>query len=504
MLGLLSSPARAPTLRSESLARAKSYAEWRAAAAALDATSGAEQWKSRDDDGLYDSKDIRSRLDKLRTGIAGGDSEELLFELNEGIHGNMSGIGNPALYRRALLGTKTLIPEYVAAIVAALDAVATAPEAEISFGEKLDFFERASLCYGRSALMLSGGGGRIYFHHGVVEALLGEGLLPDVMSGSSAGGWLCAQLGARTDTELSGYLAGKRYDFGIDGSFLGSALGANRMRMDGRLEEARRAVIDELVGDVTFAEAHEHTGRMINISVASPDRFHRGRLLNAITSPNVTLRSACHATSCLPQFQAPVMLEAKDRGGRIVPYLPNQRWIDGALADDLPFKRLQRLYAVNHTIVSQINPMSLVTPFLRPDPKSGKDGPLYQSSNLFFGALREGAKFAQRSFWPVNRLAADAWLEYFYRFADQTVSGDVTIEAGFEARSLEHSVFNFADDAEIADLIMAGRRATWPRIEQIRNAIAVSKVLDAHLGRLAQEVFGRRDARLRRPIGPKS
>jgi NTE family protein len=484
------------------LASAGTYAEWSAAALAADAESGAEAWKAREDDGELDASDIRRRRDALRLSVGENDAQGLLFELNEGIHGNMGGMGNPALYGRARFGTKHLIADYVAAIVEALDAVAHAPEAEITFGEKLDFFERAALCYGRSALMLSGGGGRIYFHHGVVDALLDEGLLPDVMSGSSAGGWLCAVVGSRTDGELAGFLETKRYDFGVASSFLGTALGARRMRSDGRLQKVRKEVIEALVGDLTFAEAHEHSGRMINISVASPDRHHRARLLNAITSPNVTLRSACDATSCLPQFQEPAMLQAKDRSGRIVPYLPNQRWIDGALADDLPLKRLQRLYAVNHTIVSQINPMSLVTPFLRPDPKSGKDGPLYQSSNLLFGALREGAKLAQRSLWAINRSAADAWLEYFYRFAEQTVSGDVTIEASFDTRSLEHSVFNFADDTEISCLIMEGRRATWPRIEQIRNATAVSKALDAHLVRLEHEAVERRDTRLRRSIGP--
>ncbi|WP_230206958.1 patatin-like phospholipase family protein [Novosphingobium sp. Gsoil 351] len=327
--------------------------------------------------------------------------------------------------------------------------------------------------------------------------------MPDVLSGSSAGGWLCAQLGTRTDEQLTGYLDAKRYNLVGKNGLPWAAILGRKVRADSQLDQSRREVIEELVDDMTFAEAYEHTGRMINISIASPDRHHRSRLLNAITSPNVTLRSACHATSSVPQFVEPSMLEAKDRSGKIVPYLPNQRWIDGALADDLPLKRLQRLYAVNHTIVSQINPMSLMTPFFRADPKSGKDGVIYQSSNLFFGALREGAKLAQRSPWGINRYGADAWLEYFYRVADQTVSGDITIEASFNARSLKHSLFKFSSDAEIQKLIAEGRRATWPRIEQIRNAISVSKALNAHLVRLENEAVDRRDTRMRRSFGPR-
>jgi TAG lipase / steryl ester hydrolase / phospholipase A2 / LPA acyltransferase len=472
-----------------------SYCAWREAAEERDRLSSAAEWRRREDTGEFDSAEIRSRMEALDAGIDNRDPGELLFLLHEGVHGNIAGVGHPALYEVAEAGTKHLITEYFSAVVRALDAVAAAPDSELSLAEKLAFFQRASISFGRSALMLSGGGGRIYFHHGVVDALLDEGLLPSVLSGSSAGGWVCAQLGARRDDELQGYFAAKRYAFGIASSALATLLNPRKLRNGTALAAARRDVIADLAGDMTFAEAYEHSGRMINISVASPDKFHRGRLLNAITSPDVTLRSACLATSCLPQYSEPEMLEAKDRNGRVVPYLPGQRWIDGGLADDLPMKRLQRLYGVNHFIVSQINPLSAVIPFLRADRKSGKDGPIYQASNIFFGALREGAKFAQRSLWPVNRVLADAWLEYFYRLADQNYAGDVTIEAGFDARSLEHSVFNFVNDAEIADLIMDGRRATWPRIEQIRNATMVSKALGAHLSALEDEAAGSRSMR---------
>ncbi|MDP3674514.1 MAG: DUF3336 domain-containing protein [Novosphingobium sp.] len=495
------SEAKRPAAQARQQPPSASYAAWRDAAEQRDRANRLDEWRSLETADEFDAGEVRLRMDALRASNTRDDKGELLFQLNEGVHGNIAGIGNPALYARAEAGTKHLVGEYFAAVVEALDAVAAASEREVPLAEKLDFFQRASLCYGRSALMLSGGGGRVYFHHGVVDALLYQGLLPDVLSGSSAGGWICAQLGARRDDELDGYFASKRYEFGMARSALSTMLNARSMRENPSLAKARREVVAELAGDMTFAEAHEHSGRMINISVASPDRFHRARLLNAITSPNVTLRSACLATSCLPRFSEPEMLEAKDRSGRVVPYLPGQRWIDGALADDLPMKRLQRLYAVNHFVVSQINPLSAVIPFLRADRKSGKDGPIYQASNFFFGALREGAKFAQRSLWPVNRVVADAWLEYFYRVADQNYSGDITIEAGIDRRSFEHSVFNFADDAEIVAMIGEGRRATWPRIEQIRNATLVSKALDAHLVALERQAMGVRDARFRRVPG---
>ena len=49
------------------------------------------------------------------------DYHGLLFTLNEGIHGNMGGMGNAALYHRAAFGTKQLIEDYVDEIVDALE-----------------------------------------------------------------------------------------------------------------------------------------------------------------------------------------------------------------------------------------------------------------------------------------------------------------------------------------------------------------------------------------------
>lgn len=476
----------------KAMANADTYADWHAAALLSDRVSGAEAWKRTLDDQLFDAVDIRERRDALRDATERRDPQGLLFTLNEGVHGNIGGMGNPALYACAKAGTKEVIPEYVQAIINALDVVAEAPEAQVSFEEKFDFFRRASRCYGRSALLLSGGGGRIYFHHGVVDALLEQGLLPNVLSGASAGAWMCAQIGTRTNAELDGYFQAKRYEFRHAHGLGQTLLRYRKLNAKGELDEDRREVIAAFVPQMTFAEAFEHTGRDINISVASADRHHRPRLLNAITSPNVTLRSACLASSSLPQYTAPELLEAKDQRGRIVPYVPKQRWIDGSLADDLPMKRLQRLYAANHFIVSQINPAGVLAASLRADRKVGKDGLLWQSSNLFLSTVRQSAKLAQRSLWPLSHAMADGLLDTMYRIADQEVTGDITIFAGVDRRTLGHTAFSFRDDTEVADLIQAGRRATWPRIEQIRNAMLVSQALDGHLAACEAEAGERR------------
>src|SRR3546814_11966790 len=53
------------------------------------------------------------------------------------------------------------------------------------------------------------------------------------------------------------------------------------------------------------------------------------------------------------------MLMARGEDGARVPYQPDRRWVDGSVTHDIPTRRLERLYGVNHHIVSQANPLAL-------------------------------------------------------------------------------------------------------------------------------------------------
>jgi hypothetical protein len=155
-----------------SLERARSYAEWKAAALADDERTGAAEWRRRDPSRRYDFRVIRFRHNELLELKAKADPHELMYYLNEGIHGNMGGMGRPALYGRARFGTKDLITQHIAELADALEQMARVDDAVIPFEEKLDFFRRASHCFGRSALMFSGAGSLGPFYLGVVKALL--------------------------------------------------------------------------------------------------------------------------------------------------------------------------------------------------------------------------------------------------------------------------------------------------------------------------------------------
>ena len=64
------------------------------------------------------------------------------------------------------------------------------------------FLRTAHVAFGNEALVLSGGATLGIYHYGVLKALLSEGLLPAVISGTSAGAVVAAMACCRTDDEL--------------------------------------------------------------------------------------------------------------------------------------------------------------------------------------------------------------------------------------------------------------------------------------------------------------
>jgi len=100
------------------MAEAEDYDDWRDAAIAYDERNGLDRWKQSRKSHLFDHSAIRSRLERLQILRQANDNHGLLFTLNEGIHGNMGGMGSESLYKRAKFGTKQLIVDYVEEVTA--------------------------------------------------------------------------------------------------------------------------------------------------------------------------------------------------------------------------------------------------------------------------------------------------------------------------------------------------------------------------------------------------
>jgi len=451
------------------LSAAETYAEWREAALALDELTGAADWRRRPDSRHYDYAVIQLRLERLQRVRAGGDLHDLLFALNEGIHGNMAGMGNPALYDVALGGTKHLIEEYVAELDAAIHQIAEADERIIPFAEKLDFLRRARHCYGASALMLSGGGSLGPFHLGVTRALVEQELLPTVISGASAGAFVAGILGTHDNGELRALL-NQHPPLELYEHPAGTRLTAPMLY----------AMVERLIPDLTFQEAFERTGRQINISIAPREVSQRSRLMNAITSPNVFVRSAVLASCAIPGVFPPVALEAKDAHGARKAYLPSRRWVDGSVADDLPAQRLMRLYGVNHFIASMINPFVLWTQ----RSESAQASPFVRALDAYQHAGREWLKATYpftmnliRDVYPLN-----AMTRMWYSVVTQDYAADVTLSPRQRLWN-PYRLLQVMPAEDVDGLIHDGERVTWRRIEMIRVCTRLSRTLDGLLDR---------------------
>lgn len=456
------------------MAAAESYDEWKEAAIAHDQKSGVWRWQASDESKHFDYASIRRRLRRLRRLKKNKDYAAVLFALNEGLHGNIDGMGSSALYGKSKFSTKRLIVDYVDEVVGALELLASSKADDIPLKERLDFFRRAQHCYGCSALVMSGAGSLLYFHIGVVKALWLEGVLPNILSGSSGGAIVGSLVSTHSNRYIENILEPENLVHEIE----------RDQGLFSRFEAFKPAVattedvqdaLNRLIPDITFQEAFESTGRHLNISIAAAEKHQTSRLLNSITTPNVYIREAVMASAAVPGFYPPVALAAKNDKGKKQPYLPSRRWVDGSLSDDLPAKRLSRIYGVNHFIVSQVNPH--IFPFVT-DTKRKRD--LLTTVKLAAGRtarewINASASMLEKPLaWnpTINKLT-----NVGLSIMNQDYFGDINIlpDSRFfnPLKLLAHRSVE-----EIVELIEMGEKATWPKIEMIRVQTKIGKKLD--------------------------
>ena len=466
---------------------AQSYAAWKHAARLHDEVTGLDRWKEMDQTRLYDHASIRRRLNRLRRLRSTCNDHGLLFALNEGIHGNMGGMGSSALYTRAEFGTKHLITEYIDEITEAIDYLAEVDDEKISFEEKLNFFRRASHCYGRSALMLSGGAMLGFFHLGVVKELVEQGVLPRVISGASAGSLVAGVLGTHTDEGLHQFFDASELviEAKSEASWFNRMLLGRHPQIDVHdIEEA----VERMIPDLTFQQAFELTGRRINISVGPADEHQTSRLLNATASPNVYIRSAVMASCAVPGVFPAVTLEAENVHGEKQPYLSSRRWVDGSVTEDLPAKRLARLYGVNHYIASQTNPFVLLT----------KRDPDYEHSigNFLLDLAEHSVKEWARLIHGASRRYTKGWKRFnlvgnmIISIITQEYTADINILPRYRFMD-PRKLFGQLSEEDLMMLISEGQKSTWPKLEMIRNCSKISRKLDELVHRYDHEALRR-------------
>ncbi|KAI7612547.1 putative esterase of the alpha-beta hydrolase superfamily, partial [Hortaea werneckii] len=306
------------------LRTAKTAEEWKTAALELDRLEGCNKWKEVDEteEEEYDPKLIRARLQRLQDAVERGDIEDMRFQIRTALTRDLGGMGNVRLYRHCHIGTKLLIEKYIETVSLAIDAVVETSGLEPRLvGELMKHTRQA---FGRSALLLSGGGTLGMNHIGVVKALFEARVLPRIISGASAGSIVCSVLCTKTDEEMPAVLEEfAESDLGVfekvdEPAKLTTAI--KRLLTKGVIYDIGnlKRVMRGLLGDLTFLEAYNRTQRILSICVSSASAFEAPRLLNYVTAPDVVIWSAVAASCSVPLVFNPTDILAKDRSTGIV------------------------------------------------------------------------------------------------------------------------------------------------------------------------------------------
>jgi TAG lipase/steryl ester hydrolase/phospholipase A2/LPA acyltransferase len=523
----------------DNMATAESYMAWESAARALDIAEGNCAWKTDNSTPIsraagetdYNPQLIAGRLRELDEVRSTGDVGAMMRVIRTSLSRDLGGIGNADLYRHCHAGTKQLVERYVESFLSTIEAIVQ--QATIGAGATLaptpthshtytqapshipspdhvaprhllEELLYARQTFGRSALLLSGGGTFGMSHIGVVKSLFEGALLPRIISGASAGSIVCAVLCTRTDSEMPQLIRDFPYgDLSVfgdpnpdgDSGFLSHV---RLLLTQGTWSDIRHLsrVMRNMMGDLTFQEAYNRTRRILNICVSSAGVYELPRLLNYVTAPNVMIWSAVAASCSVPLVFSAAPLLAKDPNTGAHSHwdpTPQSSWIDGSVDNDLPMTRLSEMFNVNHFIVSQVNPH--VAPFLPRD-----DGNVDPTNTL---SPRPSAAASE---WKgaLTSLARDEVLHRLHFLAElgilpnvmtklrsvlsQRYSGDINILPELALSDLPHILSNPTSEFMVR-VCLLGERATWPKLSRIRDRCAIELALDRAVHRVRAHIL---------------
>ncbi len=144
------------------LKNAASMAAWRSAAKELDILEDNEGWKFDTNSSDFDAPLIEARLRQLNEARLNCDVKQMLLLVRTALSRDLGGMGNMRLYKHTRVGTKDLIERYIDSTVDTIRALVETSKYALPEGlETKDILEQvvyARQAFGRSALLLSGGG----------------------------------------------------------------------------------------------------------------------------------------------------------------------------------------------------------------------------------------------------------------------------------------------------------------------------------------------------------
>ncbi|MFT5430944.1 MAG: TAG lipase/steryl ester hydrolase/phospholipase A2/LPA acyltransferase [Myxococcota bacterium] len=455
----------------KALSTAASYDAWKAAANALDDATGKDAWRACPESPHYHHVELGRELARLKALQAEQNTPELIRFIHESLHRWLNDILEPGLYAEAVGGTKDLIVSYLDAMESTIEGLVYGDLPGWNAKKKLAEVDRAYSNLGRSALLLSGGATLGFYHLGVIKALWEAKLLPEVISGASMGAMIAAGVCGKTDEEIDELFATDVPDIdrvGLQWRPPGEAWkSGSLMRPERMLKTIRHNC-----GQLTFQEAFERSGRVLNISVAPTRSRQKPRILNYLTAPNVWIPTAALASSAVPGLFPPVSLMQRGRDGGHEPYIAGERWIDGSFGADLPMMRIGRLHNVNHFIVSQTQPHAL--PLMSGIKRRGFLGMATEAATSM--ARAQGIPMAAAGRRIAGKTPLRAPAELLHSMINQEYRGDIDIHPRFEPLEYRKLLKNPSKD-DLGHFVREGEIATWPKIAMIADHTRISRCL---------------------------
>ncbi|PPQ98554.1 hypothetical protein CVT24_004045 [Panaeolus cyanescens] len=411
------------------LRSATTYEEWKKAASDLDDFLDFQEWKRIDEDHYYDWVLVRKVKRSLKNFREKSDT---------------------------FFGTKDLIESYFDELEKSIQFIRDTSELSVD--------EKKRTLAGISALCLSGGASFGYYHCGVVRAFLDAGLLPRVITGTSAGGLIAALTCTHTDDELRVLLVPELANRITACEEPFSTWIQRVIKTGARFDAVNWAKKCTFFtrGSMTFREAYDRTGRILNISVIPADRHSPTKLLNYITAPDTVIWSALLASAAVPGILNPVVLMQKLKDGSLIPWSWGSRFKDGSLRVDIPLQSLNLYFNVTHPVVSQ--------KFCLTNVKGWR-------GNFLLSAAEQWLKHELTKNFKVIRdlellptLLGQDWSSVFL----QRFDGAVTIWP--KTRVMDwFRILTDPDPPELERMLQVGKSVTWPKLHMIGNRFRIEK-----------------------------
>mmetsp|Transcript_39015 Transcript_39015/g.86806 ORF Transcript_39015/g.86806 Transcript_39015/m.86806 type:complete len:863 (-) Transcript_39015:1327-3915(-) len=476
------------------MSAASSYEQWRELAEQLqkleERDEGAHGGSGFDESRLYDRKLLQQKLHHLRRMKATGNAKEIMFALRVDLMRNVANIAKSKLHER-YYSIPQPIQRYLREVKDQLFQLRDWP-GELSVEEKLAFFKETRHAFGRTALLLSGGGGLGTFHIGVCKALFEGHLLPRVLAGSSVGSIVSAIIGTRTDMELRELFSKlDQFDIGFFNNSRAVEL-LHHLINKGSLHDMAFMIkkLRNLLGDMTFLEAYEKTGRILNVTVCPADTNEPPRLLNYMTAPHALVWSAVAASSAFPGLFPAQHLVARNSNGEVVMFSAQggneeRRWRDGSLELDLPVQALAEMFNCNHFLVSQTNPH--IVPIL-----NIKKMMTPNWANVFEAEIKLRCQQLQ---WVLPEWIPTKWLTLF----TQPWEGDITMTLPHTLWDLPKTIVNPTTE-ELLRSVKVGEVATWEKMSAIECNCTIEAALDNCLAKTKNQLRGKPVAKVNNRI----